>query len=171
MKIAVISDIHGNIYALNAQNAGRSLMWTIENTTDNNKEYLRKLPTEMTLKIGERELVFVHGSPRRINEYLKEQSNEAREVMKDFEKDILVCGHTHIPYYKLYKEKVLINSGSVGKPKTGNPLANYVIINLNTDSVNVDIIEVDYDYEKTAQAIIKEGLPVKFAEIIRTGNA
>ncbi len=44
--------------------------------------------------------------------------------------DILVCGHTHIPYAKYYGEKLLVNAGSVGKPKTNKPYANYVIIDI-----------------------------------------
>lgn len=153
-----------------AENAGLSLNWTIDNTTEENKKFLRELPREAKLTFKGKNITFVHGSPRKINEYLKENSEEAREVMEIFEEDILVCAHTHKPYYKMYGSKILINSGSTGKPKTGNPNANYVIMEI-TDDVKVEIVEVAYDFEKIASAIEENELPKEFADIIRTGNA
>ncbi|MVX66336.1 YfcE family phosphodiesterase [Clostridium chromiireducens] len=153
-----------------AENAGLSLNWTIDNVTEENKKFLRELPSELKLTFKGKNILFVHGSPRKINEYLKENSEEAGEVMEVFKEDVLVCAHTHKPYYKMYDNKVLINSGSTGKPKTGNPKANYVIIEVLED-VKVEIIEVAYDFEKIASAIEENELPKEFANIIRTGNA
>ncbi|SHJ70818.1 metallophosphoesterase family protein [Tepidibacter formicigenes] len=154
-----------------AENAISSLQWSIENTSEENKEFLANLPKKMILTFEGRTITFVHGSPRKLNEYLKENSQEAKEVMECFTEDILVCGHTHIPYYKMYGEKMLVNSGSVGKPKTGNPNANYVILDVKSESVSVEVVEVFYDYEKTAKAIEESILPNEFANIIRTGRA
>ncbi|OGO77127.1 MAG: YfcE family phosphodiesterase [Clostridiales bacterium GWB2_37_7] len=154
-----------------AENAGLSLNWTIDETSDDNKEFLKSLPKEVKMTFEGRTILFVHGSPRRINEYLKENSTEAEEVMRDFEADILVCGHTHKPYFKMYGNKMLVNAGSAGKPKTGNPKANYVVIDLKDETINVEIHEVEYDFEQTAMAIEANGLPKEFAEIIRTGKA
>ncbi|WP_297425564.1 metallophosphoesterase family protein [Clostridium sp.] len=153
-----------------AENAGLSLNWTIDNVTEENKKFLGELPGEFKLKFKGKNITFVHGSPRKINEYLKENSEEAREVMESIEEDVLVCAHTHKPYYKMYDNKLLINSGSVGKPKTGNPKANYVIMEV-LDDIKVEIIEVAYNFEKIASAIEENELPKEFADIIRTGNA
>ena len=90
--------------------------------------------------------------------------------MESFAEDVLVCGHTHKPYYKMYGNKMLINAGSVGKPKTGNPNANYVIIDV-TENIKVEIVEGPYDFEKIASAIEENELPVEFANIIITGKA
>lgn len=154
-----------------AENAAVSLNWTIDTVTEDNKKYLRGLPGELTMKFGEKTILFVHGSPRKINEYLKENSREAEEVMEDFGGDILICGHTHIPYFKTYGDKMLINCGSAGKPKTGKPDANYVILDITEGKINVEIVDVPYNFEKAAKAIEDNGLPKEFAEIIRTGNA
>ena len=154
-----------------AENAEISLNWTIDNTREDNKAFLRNLPKEVKITFEGRTILFVHGSPRKINEYLKENSKEAKEVMSEFEADILVCGHTHKPYYKMYGSKLLINAGSAGKPKTGTPKANYIVMDLYGDETKVEIYEVDYDYESTAKAIENTGLPQEFAEIIRTGKA
>lgn len=154
-----------------AENAALSLNWSIENTNERNKEFIRNLPRVITMSCDGKSVTFVHGSPRQINEYLKEGSKEAEEVMKDFSGDILVCGHTHKPYYKSYEGKLLVNAGSVGKPKTGTPDASYVTIELENGKIQVELAYVEYDFERTAQAIEAAGLPKEFAEIIRTGKA
>ncbi len=154
-----------------AENANFSLMWSILNTSEDNKKFLRELPTEMRLSFNGKTIVFLHGSPREMNEYLKENSKQAQEVMDEYSGDILVCAHTHIPYSKYYGKKVLINAGSAGKPKTGVPDANYMILEISEDETKTEVIEVSYNYEATAKAIEAEGLPQKFATVIRTGNA
>ena len=144
-----------------AEKAGLSMHFTGQETTDENKAYLKNLSKEVTITFHEKTIRFVHGSTRVINEYLKENSKEADEVMGELVEDILVCGHTHIPYAKYYGEKLLVNAGSVGKPKTGSPDANYVIIDIkNSDeidkldsSVEIEIVKVPYDFEKTAKEI------------------
>jgi putative phosphoesterase len=154
-----------------AENAGISLNWTIRATTGENRTFLKNLPREVLMTFENRKVRFVHGSPRQINEYLRRDSREASEVMADLQEDILVCGHTHRPYWKMYGEKLLVNAGSVGKPKTGNPNANYVIVDVEKDRVIVEVREVSYDYERTAAATEAAGLPEEFAEIVRTGKA
>ena len=161
-----------------AEKAGLSMHFTGQTTTKENKEYLKNLPKELIFTFDNKTIRFVHGSTRLINEYLKENSKEADEVMSELVENILVCGHTHIPYAKHYGEKLLINAGSVGKPKTGNPNANYVIIDIKNEdevaktpsSVEVEIIEVEYDFEKMANEIEEnEILPNDFARLIRKG--
>lgn len=161
-----------------AEKAGLSMHFTGQTTTKENKEYLRNLPKELIFTFDNKTIRFVHGSTRLINEYLKENSKEADEVMSELVENILVCGHTHIPYVTYYGEKLLINAGSVGKPKTGNPNANYVIIDIKNEdeiaktpsSVEVEIIEVEYDFEKMANEIEEnEILPNDFARLIRKG--
>lgn len=163
-----------------AEKAGLSMHFTGQTTTNENKEYLRNLPKELIFIFDNKTIRFVHGSTRLINEYLKENSKEANEVMRELVEDILVCGHTHIPYAKYYGEKLLVNAGSIGKPKTGNPNANYVIIDIkNKDeiaktqsSVDVEIIEVKYNFEKMSKEIEEnEILPNDFARLIREGSS
>ncbi|WP_343336861.1 hypothetical protein TPELB_19710 [Terrisporobacter petrolearius] len=162
-----------------AQKASASMSFTLQETSDENKAYLRNLPKELVLTFNNKTIRFVHGSTRLINEYLKENSKEAEEVMGEIKEDILVCGHTHIPYFKQYGPKLLINAGSVGKPKTNKPDANYVIIDIQNDdeinktpyTINVEIVEVSYDYETISKEIEEnEILPNSFADLLRKGS-
>ena len=163
-----------------AEKASLSMNFTGQETTLENKAYLRNLPKEAVFTFSNKTIRFVHGSTRVINEYLKENSKEAEEVMNELVEDILVCGHTHIPYTKYYGEKLLVNAGSVGKPKTNRPDANYVIIDIKNEdelvktssSVEVEIVEVAYDFEQIAKEIEdNEILPNDFARLIREGSS
>lgn len=150
--------------------AGLSVLFTNMTVNEKNRAYLKELPTELRLKAGDLQILMVHGSHRKNNEYLFENSNEVDEVTKEIVEDILICGHTHKPYYKVINGKHVINSGSAGKPKHGNPNATYVIVNVVDKNVNADIIEISYDFEKTAKAIEdNEMLPNDFATMLRKG--
>lgn len=150
--------------------AGMSVMFTNMTVCDKNREYLRTLPEELKIKAGKLEILMVHGSPRKINEYLFEASNEVVEITKEIKEDILICGHTHKSYYKVINGKHVINSGSAGKPKHGNPNGTYVIVNVVENSLSVDIIEVPYDFERAARAIEDcDMLPNEFADMLRKG--
>jgi len=149
----------------------KSIMWTKEHTSEKNKEFLRGLPREIDFTAGKYRAKLVHGSPRRLNEYLHENTDEnyAAGLMAETGCDVLVCGHTHVPYHREVAGKHLINAGSVGKPKHGDPAAAYVILDFGK-SLQVDVNKVPYDYEKTAKAIEESGLPDEFAGPVRTGS-
>ena len=150
--------------------AGLSVRFTNAAISKTNRHYLKNLPELMTLKVGGKEILVVHGSPRRMNEYLFEDSLQVQEVTQELAADVLICGHTHKPYYQVINDKHVINSGSVGKPKHGNPNATYVIVTMKEDVVTVDILEVPYEYEQVAQAIEGDALlPNEFADLLRKG--
>ncbi|MFZ3172208.1 MAG: metallophosphoesterase family protein [Carboxydocellales bacterium] len=149
----------------------QSINWTKEHTTEQNKEFLRNLPLEIRFNIGSKRVLLVHGSPNRLNEYLFEQEvvEKIAEMTEQANTDILVCGHTHIPYHVMLQNKHVINAGSVGKPKHGGPQATYVILS-NFADVKVEIRKVEYNFEATALAIEESDLPNDFAKLIRLGT-
>lgn len=154
-----------------AEIGNQSIAWTKKHTSEASKEFLKTLPGKIEFMEKEKKVLIVHGSPRQINEYLYETrpKEELKEIMNETEADVLICGHTHLPYHKIINDKHLINAGSVGKPKHGDPMGTYVIVDLNQD-VKVDIIKFKYDYEKTAQAIEESELPNELATLLRTGG-
>lgn len=149
-----------------------SIAWTKQYTTEENKEFLRQLPSEIRFRVGGQRVLLVHGSPQRLNEYLFEDISVeyATELMSAAEADILVCGHTHKPYYRRFGDRHLINVGSVGKPKHGAPEATYAVIDFGAE-LNVSIRKVEYDFEEVARAIEESGLPDEFARMLRTGSS
>lgn len=157
-----------------AQRIGEaSIIWTKQNTTEENKNYLKLLPNKISFDILNHKFLLVHGSPNRLNEYLNQSVEDSYidSLLEGEDCNILVCGHTHVPFYKQTKKGMLINVGSVGKPKHGNPNATYVIANVSEKEINVEIIEVPYDVEKAISALKNSTLPQELIEVIATGKA
>lgn len=149
----------------------RSIAWTKEHTTEENKEFLRNLPLQIRFTVGMTKVLLVHGSPNRLNEYIYEDTpkDSMVELIGKGDTDILVCGHTHKPFFKKINDRYIINAGSVGKPKHGDAMAAYVIIKFG-EQIEIDVRKVSYDIEATARAIEKSDLPNKFADLIRLGR-
>jgi len=151
----------------------RSIAWTNEHTRSEIKTFLRQLPRHLPLPLGDLRVLLVHGSPRRVNEYLYEdRPDSSLERLLDLaEADVLVCGHTHIPYHRVLPSgRHVVNAGSVGKPKDGDPRAGYVVMEANGRGLNVRFHRVAYDIETTARAIEASDMPGEFAEMLRTGT-
>jgi putative phosphoesterase len=155
----------------------QSLMWTRANTTPDNKAYLQTLLPEIRLTAEGTRFRLVHGSPRRMNEYLFEdrdpRSLERIAAMTDA--DVLVFGHTHQPWLKEIGGVLMVNEGSVGKPKDGDPRAAWALFTVEEGKpvqVQVEMRRVPYDVAAMAEAIrTAEGLPDHFAQDIETGGA
>ncbi len=151
----------------------RSLAWMKGHVTAENKAYLRGLPHSLEFNIYDQKVLLVHGSPRKINEYLFENRPDESNlrIMNSENIDVLICGHTHLPYAKNLGGKYLINSGSVGKPKDGDPRAGYTILTITENTVEAEIIRVPYDLEAMAQAIEATDLPHEFADALRNAKS
>lgn len=99
--------------------------------------------------------------------------------MEEADADLLFVGHSHKPHHKILKGcygsfKHIVNLGSVGKPKDGDPRGCYVLITLNngtstseSDSLEVEFRRVEYDVEVSARSIENSFLPHEFAQAIR----
>lgn len=171
-------------------NGAISIAFTNENIKDKERNYLRTLPAHIRVEFqfnqDKLNLLLVHGSPRKINEYLFEDREEKSmiRIMEQADADIMCFGHTHKPYHRTMNSgkegqshfRHAINIGSVGKPKDGNPQGGYVMLHfnenssiLNADSIQVEFIRFDYDVEKAAQAVESSPLPNAYAESLRKG--
>jgi len=215
MKIALISDIHGNLEALNAvlkeikkrkinkiiccgdiidyggnsnecveiikKNEIKSVLgnhdytaatlddidWfsyiaqrTAEITnkllTEKNKKFLLKMPKVIKYE----NLFIVHGSPRDyLHEYIYPDTPDS--IFKDFfnivKKQIIAMGHSHIPFVKKIKNKLILNPGSVGQPRDGNNKASFCV--LDNKNLKAEIVRVKYDIKKAADKIEEIGMP------------
>jgi putative phosphoesterase len=151
----------------------RSIAWSNAHTTAANKAYLRTLPASIPLQVGDLRVLLVHGSPRKINEYLYADRPDAsfERLLDQAQADVLVCGHTHLPYHKtLPSGRHIINAGSVGKPKDGDPRACYVVLSADGSALNAAFVRVPYDVEAMARAIEASDMPDAFAAMLRTAT-
>lgn len=168
----------------------QSIAYTNGIISDNNRLYLRHLPRHLRLEFmpnhGQKlSVLLVHGSPRKINEYLFEDRPEKSmlRLLQDAETDIMLFGHTHKPFHRMLQDqnedgsvryRHAINLGSVGKPKDGDPRACYAMLHLSEHSTNSDaqslkvkFERVPYDVELAAAAVENSPLPNAFADMLR----
>jgi putative phosphoesterase len=153
-----------------------SFRWTREHTTDANKALLRELPREIRIEIEGKRILLCHGSPRSNTEYLFENRSDGflrqftASGKHDAQADVIVFGHTHVPYHREVDGVHFINSGSVGRPKDGDPRAGYIVLSVSTNEVSIERVRLDYDVEAAASRLISAGLPDYFADYLRTGG-
>lgn len=148
-----------------------SLAWSKEHVTAENKAYLRGLLSSIRLEFDGRLLLLVHGSPRRINEYVYEDRapKSLSRIAEAAAADVLVMGHTHLPYVKHVESVLFVNDGSVGKPKDGDPSGSYAIFEIG-DELKVTIQRVPYDVRAAAKAVRESNLPNRFATLLESGG-
>lgn len=148
-----------------------SLSWSREHTSDVNKEYLQSLQRQIRLEEHFPDLLLVHGSPRKINEYLYEDRPQAtfERIAKVAGTDVILFGHTHLPYSKTVSKTLFENTGSFGKPKDGDPRAGYVTLTLNR-KIEVEFHRVEYDVRAAGDAVRDRDLPPYFAALLETGG-
>ncbi len=167
-------------------NGARSISFTNAAIGEEERTFLRHLPRHLALDFafGEERfrLLLVHGSPRKINEYLFEDRDEKSllRIMQQAGADIMAFGHTHKPYHRVLANedgkgfRHAINTGSVGKPKDGDPRACFVLLEWDDrtrmdrpESLRVEFVRVPYDVESVARAVETGPLPDIFADMLR----
>jgi putative phosphoesterase len=152
----------------------QSLMWTRSIVTDERKAYLRELPAELRFEIGGLRIRLVHGSPRRMNEYLFEDRGDESlaRIARGADCDVLLFGHTHIPWAREFDGTWMINTGSVGKPKDGDPRACWVSLDIDSGRLGHAFHRVNYDISTMAAGIrAADGLPDHFARDLELAGA
>jgi predicted phosphodiesterase len=165
----------GCVYKTDEQRAegDASLAWTDRVTTVETRAYLRTLEDRFVLETPAGELLAVHGSPRRINEYLFEDRPEhamARMAAENPYRAILF-GHTHVPYARevAYGDAgattLFVNVGSAGRPKDGDWRVCYAVVDpgrLAAGEPAVEFVRVPYDHERLMAALAGTDLITTF---------
>jgi predicted phosphodiesterase len=145
-----------------------SLEWTQRAVIAEVKAYLRTLEDRFVLRTPHGELLAVHGSPRRINEYLfEDRPTSAMERMaREYPYSAILFGHTHLPYDRRVADTTFVNVGSAGRPKDGDWRVCYAIVNPTVapnDPGFVAFVRVPYDYARLLADLAATPLTTSFA--------
>jgi len=144
----------------------RSVEWTLAHTDQCSKDYMRGLPFDLRFAVGEAAVHLVHGSPRKVNEYLfEDKPARLYERLAAAETDAaLVFGHTHKPWVRDHGGVRFVNCGSVGKPKDGDRRGAFAVLRPAGPTVEATIERVAYDVDAVAADVRAAGLPGEFAD-------
>jgi predicted phosphodiesterase len=163
---------------------------------DEDAAWLAALPDELRLEERGVRILLAHGSPRKINEYLLTDRTDQQlaRLADEAGADVVCVGHAHIAYHRAMlatgdRTVHYVSSGSVGKPKDGDPRAGWVELLLGDPdevhlaapedrsagpagdgdvSVAVVVHRVAYDIQSVAKAMTAAGLPDSLAAALRT---
>ncbi|MGB3633938.1 MAG: metallophosphoesterase family protein [Rubrobacteraceae bacterium] len=158
-----------------------SYEWTREHVSHETKSFLGELPFRIDLRpLGGHksrpQLILVHGTPTlntlywtedRLDSFCKKMADSAGAKAGD----LIAFGHTHKPWHREVDGVHFLNTGSVGKPKDGDPRAGYVVVKIVQEGVEVEFVRIEYDLDRTVEAIRASDLPDEFADQLRAGGA
>ncbi len=145
-----------NPYAAVAARVNRRLLGADE------VRWLGSLPAQLTLDLDGVRVQAYHGSPSDpINEYIFPEEAEAvaEDYLEALDAGLIILGHTHIPYIVDAGVGLMINPGSVGQPRDGDPRASYMLVEVEGGSVEVEHRRVEYDVDAVASKMRGIGLP------------
>jgi diadenosine tetraphosphatase ApaH/serine/threonine PP2A family protein phosphatase len=168
--------------------ARAAALWTLDKLSNENAEYVRNLPKGPAFVDG---FELLHGSPYDEDDYVV-APDDAAEAFAYLESRVAFFGHTHLQGGFIWNhervetisptaldidrqlmdiepdEGYLINPGSVGQPRDGDPRAAYALY--NTDAGVISYCRVQYDVESAQRKIRDGGLPPFLAERLSVGR-
>jgi predicted phosphodiesterase len=158
----------GCVYATDEQRAegAVSLAWTQEATSEATKAILRSLHEHFLIATPAGELLAVHGSPRRINEYLFEDRPDSamQRMATEYPHRAILFGHTHVPYVRRIGDTSFVNVGSGGRPKDGDWRVCCAIVDPRgiAHGGGVEFVRLPYDFERLQRALAATPLITSF---------
>ena len=148
--------------------------WARDQIGDEGIDFLRRLPSERRLRIGEDLILFCHASPGSLTDGLSADLDAVVTMERVGRTDakVIVCGHTHMPEIREVGWRTIVNAGSAGYVFDGDPTASWALIEIDESGIKAEIHRTSYDVMAAANAVSARGLPgdVYRAATIRTGK-
>lgn len=149
--------------------------YTLANTSEQNRAWMRSLPAELRISLGPLSVLLCHGSPRKTNEFLWESTTPTHfleRMADDYAADVILATHTGIRWQReLSRWRRFVNVGVLGRPENdGRTNVWFTMLEHSAArGLAVEFVPVDYDYERLAREMQAEGLPAEFQETIVSG--
>jgi putative phosphoesterase len=139
----------------------RPLMW--EALGPDERRYLLQLPLTLRLTLGGRRFLLVHATPRDpLDEYLMKDPKVWAKRLQNVDADVVCVGHSHMQFNLSVDGSVVVNPGSVGQPRDGDPRAAYAVIEDN----RIELKRVEYPVEETVARVESSPLPERAKELL-----
>ena len=148
--------------------------WAHDALEDEHLAWLRRLPAERRVRIGDDLVLVTHASPGSQTQGFDQSLDPSTTTERMFRTDarVICCGHTHIPEVREFGWKVIVNDGSAGYSFDGDATASWALVTLDGETVSAEIRRAEYDNLAVSNAISARGLPgdVYRAATVRTGK-
>jgi putative phosphoesterase len=228
VKILIISDVHGNVDALNAVTESYDELWVLgdlvnygpeprgvvqrlrqrasvivrgnhdhavgydvdprcsrpframaeatrqlamKTLSDADKHFLRELPLAVSVERDQRRFFLCHATPSDpLFAYCPPESPSWADESATVDADVILVGHTHLPFIKRFGARMVANPGSLGQPKDGGPDASYAVC----EDGELTLRKVRYPVERTVAKIAEQPLPAAIisalSHLLKTGS-
>ena len=144
-----------------------AMEWTRNAASQDSLNYIMGLKDTVTIVEKEERIVMFHESPN-LHGYIYPE-DATPDLLNNTNGDVLVLGHTHIPFIMDYGTiGLIVNPGSVGQPRDGNPDASFAV--LDTVTRDVKLKRTKYDIEKVISDMLTAHLPEALAYRLREGR-
>jgi len=152
--------------------SGTTRALTRERLGSDDQRFLASLPVSQALTLDDTRFLLVHATPRDpLEEYAYPDPEYWARRLQNVDADVVCVGHTHQAYVLQVGDKLVINPGSIGQPRDGDPRACYAVI----DDHHVEIKRVEYPVENAVHTIEESQLPDQakhmLVEVLRNGRA
>ena len=155
----------GETFAFNDL-ASAAVRWTRIHMTPASVGYLKDLEDRVRTALPEGLVAMYHGSPRNDDEYIFSWSAD-EWIIRMAGAPFVILGHTHLPMTCHFRSGLVVNPGSVGQPRDGDPRAAWGVLDLTRRTFEVR--RVSYDVDAVAGEIRKVGLPHELADRLYAG--
>jgi putative phosphoesterase len=137
---------------------------TRERVSATDLRYLSGLPVSRMLTLEDTRFFLVHATPRDpLDEYGPPDLDFWTRRLENIEADVICVGHTHTPFVLEVGNKLVINPGSVGQPRDGDPRASYAIL----DDHKVELKRIEYPLDAVLRTVEESPLPDMAKEMLR----
>ena len=153
-----------------AEDLDRSTELTLKLINDDSKNYLRELPRECRFDLDGVSFYMNHTVPHRpLHHYLDKEASDSKlaQYYRDIRAEVMITGHTHIPYVRNFGDKILINPGSVGQPRDGDPRTSFAVF--DTAAGRVELKRLAYDITETSRYLKKLNFPAYSRYCLKNG--
>lgn len=152
--------------------AAQAITWTRSKLRADQVTFLEALPRALRFEAEGSRFLIVHGSPEDpIHEYVYPQTH--RDLfdyyLEKHAADVLVLGHTHVPFIAKVERGVVFNPGSVGQPRHGEPGAFFAVVSVDRKAVDVKLMRATYEISAAVRKIFDAGLPRALGERLYEG--
>ena len=136
------------------------------------RRWMGQLPHHLTFELSGLRIRAVHGSVQEVNRFmfasLPDSAFEAEFAHADA--DIVVAGHSGIPFTRRVSARLWHNSGSVGLPANdGTPRVWFSVLSPEDDGIRFEHHAFDYDHELTKSKMLSAGVCTEYAETLSNG--
>jgi putative phosphoesterase len=150
---------------------GETRKLTQERISPDERRFLGSLPLTKRVTLDGVKFLLVHATPRDpLDEYSVADADFWARRLENVDAQVICVGHTHYPYILEVGDKLVINPGSVGQPRDGDPRASYAII----ENQRVELKRADYPVEATVNTVLQSSLPEpaksQLVEVFRTAS-